>query len=707
MDYGDHSKVLELYESAKDSDKDNLIRARECEDFLHKRDGQWEQHVYSNFSKKPRYTLDLVNPIVDQIAGEVRKANFDIKVKPAGGEATDDAAKLLDGMIRNIENISNASRVYSKAAEGMIGAGVDGWQVVQDWAEEDSFDQDLFIKPVFNFIDSVVFDPSSQEQDRSDAMWAMKLTTMSKDEYAERWPDREPVSIDASTTRYEKCQDELITVGEFYLVKLTDKILIKMNNGAVYSEDDVLSVVDELAERGITEEARRTRPSRGVSIRHLDGGGWLGDEQPTVFSWIPIIPTYGKFKISNNEVIWRSKIDKILDPARINNYAFSKNVEEVVLSPKPKVWLTAEQAEGYTDTLETMSTNNDPVQFYNHVDGQAPPFNPGGAAPNPALGLLQQVSRDAVAQGAGMFTASMGNNPGLQSGVAIEALQERGDNGTLDVFESQEVAICHTAKILLNAIPKVYDAKRQVRILSEDGVAKNEIINNSVMDEETGQPVVLNDLSLGRYDATCNVGKSFKSRQQETVAAVTEVMQVDPTAIQGAEDILYSNISAPGMSLLAERKREQNFNSGYIPRSQWTEEEMQIAQNAQNQEPAPDPNMLIAQAEMEKAKADSVNAENKRYELQINAELKQQSQQIELAKLQQKAEESTISAAQKQEQFDVSLQLDVQKLALDAEANNRANMESMSDMQAQQKEMAKTQAETLVIMRDLLANNQQ
>ncbi|MES0328164.1 MAG: hypothetical protein ABUK13_08235, partial [Gammaproteobacteria bacterium] len=108
-DFSDHSKAIELLETAQGADHDNREAAREAHLFLDKRDGQWEPFWWNANSGKPRYTFDLSNPIVDQISGEMEQADFDIKVKPAGGEATKDIAQTFDGLIRNIENISSAT----------------------------------------------------------------------------------------------------------------------------------------------------------------------------------------------------------------------------------------------------------------------------------------------------------------------------------------------------------------------------------------------------------------------------------------------------------------------------------------------------------------------------------------------------------------------------------------------------------------------
>lgn len=701
-DYSDWDVVQRCLYEAQSADQDNRERSREQRDFLEKRDGQWEDGVIKRLDadNRPRYTLDKTNPIINQISGEIKKADFGIKVEPAGGDASKEDANLLSGMIRNIQNTSNAKYIYSHAAKNMVGSGIDGWMVVQAYAETEAFDQDLFIKPIPNFVDSVWFDTNSQKQDRSDAKWAFKLSSMSKKAYDEKWPDGSGMSVsqDRDHESYTNKPDNVI-VGEFYWLEPRKETLIKMSNGAVYKDDEKFAKVkDELAQRDIIETDRREASVNICKVRHFDGADWLNDATETVFKWIPIIPTYGNFNVTDNKIIFYGATEKLMDGQRIYNYACSRQIEEGALSPKTKTWMTPGQAKGHTKTLDTMNTNSNSIQFYNHVDGQTPPYQNPPSQINPGLADTANRAREDITQAAGLFNANMGDNPNLQSGVAIDLLQERGNTGTIEYFESQEIAICHTCRILIDAIPKVYDAKSQVRILDEDGSFSMETINQPVIDEQSGQVVVLHDFSRGRYDVTCSVGKSFKSRQQETVAAIVEMAQFDASLIETGKDVLLNNTTAPGMDVLAERARAQLLNAGVIPEAQWTDEEKQeIAaaqqQAAQNQQP--DPAAIIAQAELTKAEAEMMGAQNKQAELQLKAQDIQTSGQIEMAKIEQKSQTDNITAAQREQEFGLKLQSMIQDISIRQDQELRAQREAMINMQ-------KVQAETLKILREAM-----
>jgi hypothetical protein len=635
IDFDSLQSVLNLMSSAQEADHDNREKAREAHLFVDKRDGQWEPYWWTNNVGKPRYTFDQVNPIIDQVAASIELADFDIKVSPMSGPASKETAMVIDGLVRNIEAISRAKDIYVNAGRGMVTTGYDGWMISHKYSDPQSFDQDLVIEPVANFIDRVWFDPASYLQDKSDAQYAFLLHAMSVQEYVKRYPEgsQTSVSIDREGDAYYD-KGQVIVVGQLFYVSQEAVELVLMSNGAVYTiDDDFKKVKDELMQLGIEEVRTRKAYKTKVYSRFFDQTDWLEDEEETIFDRIPIIPLYGNFKIVENKTIYWGVVEKLLDPQRVLNYSLSREIEEGALAPRAKYWMTLTQAAGHEDALATLNTNSDPVQFYN-IDPETPgaPMQQGGAQVNPGLRTISESMRQIIGQTAGMFAASMGDNPGLQSGVAIESLQSKGDNGTIKYFRALESAIAATGDILVKAIPKVYDAQRTVRLLYEDGSSEMQVLNEPIIDQQTGEIVTLNDLTKGQYSVACRAGPSFRNRQQETIETIIEIAKVDPSIIGMAGDILLNAIPTSAATQIGERKRLQMMAQGLIPQTQLTEEEKaQMAQSAQGQEQQQDPAMVLAQAEMAKAQAEQMRAQVEVQRLQLDtAKIQLEAQKVQM-----------------------------------------------------------------------------
>lgn len=657
INFEKHSSVIIMVQEAQDAETDQRQKAREAKLFLTQRDGQWDTDSFKKMEGRFRGTFDMVTPVVDGISGEIEQSDFTLRVSPGGGDSTKDTAKTLDGLIRNIRNISNAEMVFNQAGRSNVVSGFDCWEVVQDWVDGDSFDQDLFIRRIPNAIDSVWFDPASTMQDRSDSKWGVKLTAMPIANYKKKWPKGSGQSVGDDKRRETSFNKiEQVKVGQIRYKKQTEIEIVRMTNGAVYKvDDDFEKIKDELASPppnpdGSTpapitieldaegNEKRRKRQSWRVWSRMFDGGDWLQAAEETVFDFIPLIPIYGNFDIVDDKIIYFGKIENLLDPQRVLNYAMSRDIEDGALSPAPTTWMTSKMAEGYD--YSKMNTDRAPVRLFNpdpDFPGMTPTFTGG---PQPSQGLQTTVAnmQQMISSTANTFLAQQGNAAPSQSGIAGAQQIDQGNIGSIKWFKSLEIAICHTGKIIINAIPRVYDATRQVRILEEDGTSSIVMLNQPQVDQETGDSVTLNDLSIGEYDVVCDVGPAFNSQQKETANTFIEVAKVNPNILIEGEDIYLKSLAAfPGMDQMAERSRVKLINAGSIPESQWTDEErqrIQAEQEAAAQQPQqPDPLMIAAQAEMQKAQAEQMNAQNKQAEVQGNMQVKMAQIQLDNKKV--------------------------------------------------------------------------
>lgn len=655
----EHSDFISCLRDAQTSWSDLRDNIREAHDFVNKRDGQWEREIIRRFKGKPRYTDDRVNPIINQIVGSLSNTDFAVKVEPAGGEATQDTAKVYNGLIRTIRNISKEGQITAQVCRNVVEGGLDGYLIEHDYSNDTSFDQDLLVRPIHDFVDRVWLDPNDLSQDGSDSKKGFILEYMTRDQVEKEFGVKSPKSIGSGTwhQRYYYKKKNLLTIARVFYLKEEEVTLVQMSDGSVYEDDDDLSkVIDDLAEQGITQTGVRKRTISRCYVRYADANGWLDDEQETIFRCIPIVPVYSYFKIVEGKVTCRGAIEKLMDIQRVHNYAFSRDVEEVALSPRKKYWMTREQAEGEEKDLQSLNTNMKPVQFYNHIPNVPPPTYMGGGEVNGAVRTLVDSTDQGINSAAGMFGANMGDIQHLQSGAAIERQIDRGDNGTSAFFEAMEVAITRVGQILVQHIPYVYDATRQVRILKEDRSYEMVILNQVEVDAATGESVTLNDLTVGQYDVTCDVGPAYRNRQEQASETLLRAIEKSPDLMGMAGDILMKNINAPGFDLLAERLRAQALQSGVIPMEQMTDEERQWAQEQASKPQQPSAEELALQVQMMEAQTAQMAEQNKGVEHQIKMQELQAKFQQEQQKTQSKLAVDSAKIQQTQQKIDLSAQ---------------------------------------------------
>jgi hypothetical protein len=339
---------------------------------------------------------------------------------------------------------------------------------------------------------------------------------------------------------------------------------------------------------------------------------------------IPVVIYYGFNYWIDGQHYYRGMVRFAKDAQRIYNYITSAKVEAAAASPKDPIWMTPAQAKGHTSKLERFNTSNTPFLFYNHD-----PSNPGAprrtGAPAIQSALIeqgQQANFD-IQAATGRFGASLGEDPGNKSGRAVLAAQRQSDVGTFEFQDNLAGAIKYTGEILVDLIPKVYDTERQIRVLSEDGQSDIVTINKTIMDEQTNTPVIINDLSQGKYDVVTDVGPTYNTKRVEALNFLSELSKSSPLFAQIAPDLLAKNVDFPFSEELSDRARKVMLSQGVV---EPTQEELQEAQQAQQQKQPEQPSVKeqmefqAAQLELESKAADVDNKELSNEKIKVDIE---------------------------------------------------------------------------------------
>lgn len=676
LEFKDTIKELE---AAQETEQENRKAAKEADAFLNIRGGQWEDAVVDEWGNKPRYTFDECNPVIDGIMADLSETDFAVGVLPKGMGSTKKMAEKYAGIIRSIEDISSAKFIYKAAAKKMASTGIAGWRIKQDWRDSDAFDQDLLIDSISNFRQRVWFDQGAVKPTMEDADYCWILTDMYKADYDRDFPKGSGLSVgNAEYDELLQVKKESVRVGEYLYKVETDRTLLLLSNNQVIVKDaDFDKVRDEMFGRNITVIDERVRKLYTVHQKFFDGRDWLTDSAETVFEYLPVIPLYANFDVFEDKIIYWGAIEKLMDPQRILNYAESKKIAESALKPFEKVWMTTEQAKGQSvkRSLQSQNKNTDPVQLYKHVDGHPAPYKP---QPNQVDTVLVESAKSAqsyIDRAANMYDAQRGIGLSGQAKETVELLQHKGSSSNFKYIDPMELALTHTARILGNAIPKVYGKQQQLRILHEDGSDELFVAGEEHYDEETRETVILNDLSKGSYSFSYKSGPAYYTRQQEAVSNILEAGRIDPSIIEMGSDVLLNNMPGVGIDQIAARKRKQLFEAGLLTKEQLTKEELQKVEDSKNEPPPPptpteQANLKIAEAEEKTAVAKLQDTLSKMQERQDKSQLQMQ-------------------------QMMLDAQLKQQKLQDDKEAK-------ILDVMMQQSAQLKTQAETLKLLKEAI-----
>jgi hypothetical protein len=574
------AECQERFRIAQEAENENRANGVKALEF---RDGQqWPEDLYNQrrIDKRPSLTINHTNTFVRRVVNNMRQERPRIKVHPVGDGAQVSTAKVIAGLIRHIENMSEAGVAYDTGGESAVTIGWGYWRILSEFIDEASFDQELKIVPIRNPF-TVYMDPSSVLPTGEDADWVIITDKMKREDYKREYPNanntewRQASSGDAMSEWETK--DE-IRLAEYYRIRKVEDTLWRMSNGMALFEDQIKQLAKDLAAAQVTK-TRFSRPSvrRTVEWYKLNGTEIVdrrsSTNDPLPDKWIPVIRCEGNVLDLNGRVRRKGMVWDLMDPARMYNYWRTMETELLALAPKAPWVAAAGQLDGHN---EWKDANQKPYSalvyepaFVEQPDGSKqvlPPPQRMQPVPVPAgaVQAAQGAQQDLMAV-AGMPHDPSADVPGAAiSGRALQQRQALSDIGHFQYYDNQTRAIAQTGRILLQLIPFYYSTQRMQRIIGEDGVPQMEPINSQQPHpEDPSIMTVKNDLTTGRYDVVMDTGPGYETKRLEGASAMIDLLKTplaEPVIKVGA-DVVVRSMDFEGADDLADRLMPSNPQS--------------------------------------------------------------------------------------------------------------------------------------------------
>jgi len=553
----DVEDIKEIYSQCEDAWAEHHNRFK-AEYRFNRLNDQWDEDAKNARGKtRPMLTINKVNPVIKQIVNDCRQNKPSIKVRPADDYADPDTAEIYSGIIRNIEQISNADAAYDTAVDSAASGGFGFFRIKLDYAHDDAFDLDILIDRIHNPL-TVYGDPYSTAVDSSDWDHAFITDVYSEAAFKARWPNAEPTSWDGDDGIQPNgsSSDQEVQVAEYWCRKDVAKTIVKLSNGVVMGAAEFEPQAEVLAAQGITVVGSRKIKAKQVYQKILSGSDIL-EEVDWPGKWIPIIPVYGDELNDEGERIFRSAVWYAQDAQRRYNYWTTTSTELVALAPKAP-YIGPEEAFQGEDSARWETANQENHPFLSYKGGIAPQRQPLDSGP--AAGAMQEalIAADEIKATTGVYDASLGSRSNETSGRAINARKVEGDTATYHFTDNLARGIRHGGRILIDLIPKVYTQDRMIRILGEDGNAQNVKLGQPqpTSEQSPGQRKNFDgvyDLGVGKYDLMVDTGPSYTTRRVETREEIMALIQAAPPVAERIADILAKNMDWKDADLIAER----------------------------------------------------------------------------------------------------------------------------------------------------------
>lgn len=544
--------AFDRFTAASEAEEENRKNALDDIKFSH--GDQWPLDIWQQRIqfKRPALTINQLPKFIRQVTNETRQNKPSIQVHPVDDGADVETAEILQGLIRHIEEASDADAAYDTASDNQVRGGWGYIRVLTEYCYPDSFDQEIRIKRILNPF-TVYRDPDAQEIDGSDARYCFITEDMSAAKYRSLYPDTQLASLSEYAGKGDRepwATKDNVRVAEYYCVESKTKTLCQMQDGTTVYKDELPEEFHNLIIRERETEVKKVMWYKINAIEIIDSA-----EIPC--PWIPVVPVVGEeFDVDGKRVL-KGMVRDAKDTQRMYNFNATAETEAIALSPKTP-WVVAEgQMEGYEKIWA--DANNTPYSALPYkpttIAGSPvpPPQRITSEPPVVALSNARRECLEDLKGITGIFDAGLGARSNETSGRAINARKAEGDTANYHFPDNLNRAIKQVGRICVAMIPHIYDAPRAIRIVGDDNIRKTVKVN---------QPTVVNglqkiyDLTAGRYDVVIVAGPSFSTKRQEAAQSMLELTQAYPQLMQIAGDVMVKNMDWPGAQQIAERLKK-------------------------------------------------------------------------------------------------------------------------------------------------------
>jgi hypothetical protein len=544
-------EARERFQEGVDADRENRDAGLDDLKFL-MGEGQWDPQVRAARLAKgrPCLTINTLPQFVGQVIGDTRTNRPSIKVRPAE-DGDKQVADIRQGLIRFIENQSNAQQVYALAGEDQVSCGVGNFRVGLDWSSDETFDKDINLKHIPNPF-AVVWDPLSVEATGADARFCFVVDEMDRDAFEKAYPDAETSSLTVPQNGEQGwVSRDSVRVTEYWLIKETAKTmaLLQPDPEAEPQMVDITGREDDAQPfmvKGPDGKPKTRQVVKKTACMYLiSGKDILAGPVEYPISRLPIFKVTGR-EVRVGDRRYRFGLIRFAkDPIRIKNLMRSAAMEWVAKAPK-RPMAAARQRRAEATATATPVKSGDPVLTYS---GQIAPqrIDP----PSAPAALLQeaQFNDQDIKDVTGLHDASLGMKSNETSGKAIMARERQGDVATFMYHDNLSLAIQQCGKVINELLPTVYDTARTIAVLGEDETVTAQRINDPTHPQSV-------DLGNGKYDIVVETGPSYSTKRVESAESMMQFVQAVPQAGQLAGDLIAQAQDWPGADAIAERLKK-------------------------------------------------------------------------------------------------------------------------------------------------------
>jgi len=632
-----------------------VTRERAADDMVFYYITQWDDSILAESQLSYRGEFNLLKKAGRKIVADLAMNKVQVDFEPTDGTRKD-SAELVDGVYRASDNHNTSIESYEMAKNESVVCGVGAWELYTVYKEMRGSNDKQVIRrrPLWEANNNVYWDPNAKRIDKSDARYVSILTAYSEEGYldfVEETTGKRPEHFDAESFKFPEQSyafpwlggegAKVYVVTLYYRTKVKDNMITLIDpfqrEKTVY-ESELETVMDELLDQGYSIVAEKEITRYRVH-KYIASGAKILSSDLIAGTHIPVVPVYGEYAYVEGEVHYEGVTRLAKDPQRLRNFQGSYLADITARGPTRKPIFFKEQIAGHEYMYETSGIDNRfnyLLQNRTTIAGEDLPIGPIAEMPDQTIpeALLASIefSKMAIEDVATPGTPQNITDPET-SGRAIYAVQAQIELQSV-VYQSHfKHAKRRDAEIYADILSTILDTPSEEQVELSDGTKEVMQVMQSVLDEETGEPVVIHDLTDSYFNVTSRIGPDYGSQKEQTIDRIEKMILLmapgDPVrqALQLKQLALMDGVDFDDIRDYA---RKQLIITGI--KKPETDEERKMLEDAAKQKKEPDADMVLAKAEELKGQADIMKEKREGIKMQLDSSLEQDAQRIDVFK---------------------------------------------------------------------------
>ncbi len=600
--------------------------------------GMWEKWQERSYENRAKMELDYISESVHNFIAEYDDNRVEVKYSPDDDATSDEDAEVLQGLFRRDFRTGNGRIAKDNAIFEAAVCGYGAYELCHEYVDEETPEdtrQKVAYRQITNAHSCLIWESGSKFLDKADANHVNIIEEFDKKTLERLYPDHGTfeTALTPQDTRMLRFRGKhsVYIMTRYQREKKMVKASVWMNpitgTPAVFYDDDIEMIKDDLKLEGYEYRHDKKMPRFEVERSLMDGNGFIESPDRVAGKYLPIIPVYAYRGYIDGREYYYGLVRKNKDAQRLINMNVS-NLAEISSTDDTNTPIVDPQSiAGYEREWSADRSKVSYLQRRRYVENSdGTPLDTGpveymqGRQINAATIQLMEFTSGHLREKTGEMIYEAQKSD--MSGRALRQLIKRLNKKTRPIFTNIETATRREGLVYNAMAAEIYANTRAEKVLLDDGTEKMVVLNQRVADKDTGQIVVINNVSKMKFEVVVETGQNYDTVREETVESLRSLMAEmgpDHEYYDICLFMLINTLSGVGIEVLKDYNRKQMLLRGIVEPNEDDPEEMAMVQNSQNQT---DPQQELTKAATEQQLAESENLRASSVEKKASAELK-------------------------------------------------------------------------------------